>query len=72
MFYTPDGLPGVKIAVSAGAAGVVQSDCPDKTCIRAGLLSIPGQMAVCLPNRVTVRVTARSPSGSSTLDEVVY
>jgi hypothetical protein len=70
--YMPDGLPGVKISVSSGGAGVIQSDCPDKICVRAGMLSIPGQAAVCLPNRVIVRVTTRSPGESDMLDGVLY
>jgi hypothetical protein len=67
--YTPAGLPAVRIAVRNGAVGFVASDCPDKTCIRAGFLSMPGQTAVCLPNRVAVQVPAR---GEETPDTTVY
>jgi hypothetical protein len=67
--YTPAGLPAVRIAVRGGAVGFVSSDCPDKICIHAGFLSIPGQSAVGLPNRVAVQVAAR---GEETLDSVAY
>lgn len=33
------------------------SDCPDQVCVRTGTLTRAGQMAVCLPNRVVVRLT---------------
>ncbi|MDR1472717.1 MAG: NusG domain II-containing protein [Synergistaceae bacterium] len=56
--YSPSGRPSVRIAVRDGAVGFVSSDCPDKICIRSGFLRIPGQSAVCLPNRVAVRVTS--------------
>jgi hypothetical protein len=57
--YTPTDRPGVQIAVQDGAIGFVHSDCPDKICIHMGFLSTPGQSAVCLPNRVIVRVAVR-------------
>jgi hypothetical protein len=57
--FVPDGLPAVQIAVRDGTVGFVRSDCPDKICVHTGFLSIPGQSAVCLPNRVVVRVTSR-------------
>ena len=31
-------------------------DCPDKVCVRSGKLTRAGQIAVCLPNRVIVRL----------------
>lgn len=45
-----------------------ESDCPDQVCVRSGLLTRAGQSAVCLPNRVIVRLTgAEAP----TVDAVV-
>lgn len=32
------------------------STCPDQVCVRTGKLTHAGQMAVCLPTRVTVRL----------------
>jgi hypothetical protein len=56
--YSPDGRPGVQIAARGGTIGFVRSDCPDKICVHTGFLSIPGQSAVCLPNRIVVRVAS--------------
>lgn len=33
-----------------------QSDCPDQVCVRTGTLTRAGQIAVCLPNQVIVRL----------------
>lgn len=33
-----------------------KSDCPDQVCVRTGKLTRAGQLAVCLPNRVIVRL----------------
>lgn len=34
----------------------VQSNCPDKVCIHAGKLHIPGQSAACLPNGIVLKI----------------
>jgi hypothetical protein len=67
--YSPSGRPGVRISVRGGMVGFIRSDCPDKVCVHSGFLSIPGQSAVCLPNRVVVRVTSKE---GLELDSTVY
>jgi hypothetical protein len=67
--YSPEGMPAVRIAVRGGAVGFVSSDCPDKICVRSGFLRIPGQSAVCLPNRVVLRVAS---GGGDALDSTAY
>ncbi|MDR1508432.1 MAG: NusG domain II-containing protein [Synergistaceae bacterium] len=67
--YSPPGRPGVQIAVRGGMIGFVRSDCPDKICVHSGFLSIPGQSAVCLPNRVVVRVASGE---EDEIDSAVY
>ncbi|MDR1377516.1 MAG: NusG domain II-containing protein [Synergistaceae bacterium] len=70
-YYSPTGLPGVKIVVREETVGFVQSDCPDKICVHMGFLSLPGQSAVCLPNRVVIRVVTREREEEA-LDSVIY
>ena len=70
--YAPAGRPEVRIAVRGGAVGFVRSDCPDKVCIHSGFLSMPGQSAVCLPNRVVVSVAAYKADSLDSLDGVTY
>lgn len=45
------------IEVTARGVRFAESDCPDQVCVRSGLLTRAGQSAVCLPNRVIVRLT---------------
>lgn len=37
---------------------VISSTCPDKLCIHSGWIDRPGQMLVCLPNRVVVKIVS--------------
>lgn len=48
--------PNVLFEVNNGAIAFIESNCPDKVCIHSGFLSNPGQMAACLPNRVSIRI----------------
>ena len=46
-----------------GQIRVHDATCPDQVCVRSGLLTRAGQSAVCLPNRVIVRLTgAQAPA----------
>lgn len=47
-------INGVEIIIEDCTAYVKQSDCPDKTCVKTGVLTASGERAVCLPNRVMV------------------
>lgn len=46
----------ISLLASPGSIRFVASDCPDQICVRTGELSRPGQSAVCLPARVSVRL----------------
>lgn len=58
---------GLTVVVRDGAAFVRDADCPDKLCEKAGRLTKAGDVAVCLPNRVTLTVT-----GLPAADGVTY
>jgi hypothetical protein len=47
------------ILVEKGRIRFIQADCPDLICVKTGWLEEPGDMAVCLPNRVVVRVEVK-------------
>ena len=54
-------LPGeidVQILLEPGAASFLSSDCPDQICVRTGKLTKPGEAAVCLPARVSLRIVS--------------
>ena len=44
------------IEVDGKSVWFAQSNCPDKICVHTGRLTRAGQMAVCLPTRVVVRL----------------
>lgn len=52
--YEPE--PGVVIRYGQGTVCFASSDCPDGVCVRTGVLNRAGQTAVCLPNRLVIRV----------------
>jgi hypothetical protein len=39
-----------------GSIRFIQSDCPDKICVRTGRLYLAGQSAACLPNGIIVKI----------------
>lgn len=45
----------------------VYADCKDRLDIKQGKITDPGQIIICMPNRMTVRIT-----GKSRLDAVAY
>jgi hypothetical protein len=62
-------VDGVEIEMEAGRARVVSSPCRDKLCVRAGWLERPGDVAVCLPQRVVVEIRGAARNG---VDGVAY
>ncbi|MCW1712127.1 NusG domain II-containing protein [Caenicola nitritireducens] len=50
-----------------GKIAVIASDCPDKDCVKRGWLQRPGDSAVCLPNRLVIRI-----SGKTEVDGVTW
>ncbi|MCR5781957.1 MAG: NusG domain II-containing protein [Clostridia bacterium] len=59
---------GVWIKISTDGAMITDSDCPDKTCVKTGKISSPGEAAVCVPNKVIVYIEGRD----SDVDGVAY
>jgi hypothetical protein len=55
-------IPGVPKVVfhqyADGSIAFIQSDCPDKICIRSGRLKNAGQFAACLPNKVMLKIVS--------------
>ncbi len=41
-----------------GSVAIISSDCPDKLCVKTGRISRKGQTAVCLPNKIVLKVTS--------------
>ena len=54
---------------------IIESDCPDKTCVKTGWISLPGQAIVCLPNRTVIKIESHGATSSSLmqdLDAITY
>lgn len=54
--FTVSGAEGMVFSVENGGVRVKSSDCPDKICVKTGLVTAEYQTAVCLPNKVAVYV----------------
>ena len=51
------------ITAQPGRIRVESADCPDQVCVRTGRLTRAGQVAVCLPHRVILKLTGTSTDG---------
>ena len=58
-----EGEISVTVLLEPGQVSIVHSDCPDQICVHTGVLTRPGQSAVCLPARVAVRIVGETQSG---------
>lgn len=55
------------IHIENGSVHMAESTCPDKTCIKQGSIDSPGEIIVCLPNKVIVEITGDSEKGPDTV-----
>ena len=58
-----EGEISVTVLLKPGQVSIIHSDCPDQICVNTGVLTRPGQSAVCLPARVAVRIVGETQSG---------
>ena len=58
-----EGEFSVTVLLEPGQVSIVHSDCPDQICVNTGVLTHPGQSAVCLPARVAVHIVGETQSG---------
>jgi hypothetical protein len=47
------------LSVGEGRARFVESSCPDGLCVHRGWLDGPGETALCLPNRIELRLEGK-------------
>ncbi|QNU65997.1 NusG domain II-containing protein [Ruminiclostridium herbifermentans] len=48
-----------------------KSDCPDKICVRTGMLKNVGETAACLPNEIILKIVPLTTRGDDELDMIV-
>jgi len=44
------------IRVQDESIAVIDADCPDKICVRAGILRHPGETSACLPHKLLIEI----------------
>lgn len=52
----PEGERSV-VEFKDGKVRVKEADCPDKVCVRTGWIYRPGEMIVCIPYRVVIKIS---------------
>ncbi len=53
-----------EIVIENGRARIVASACPQKVCIQKGWIDKPGEVVICGPNRVMVKILGERESKS--------
>ncbi len=54
------------IVIRDGGVSVSDADCPDKYCVKQGVISRSGESLICLPHRLAVEITDGSePDGTA-------
>lgn len=51
------------IHIENNSVHMIESTCPDKICIKQGIIDSPGEIIVCLPNKLTIEITGEVESG---------
>lgn len=50
---------------------VKEANCPDQVCVRWGRIEDPGQVIVCLPHKVIVKIVGKKSEAEPPLDDIV-
>jgi len=48
----------VKVSIKSGKVSVIESSCQNKICIKTGVIKNPGQLIVCVPNKVVIKIVS--------------
>jgi hypothetical protein len=54
--FSVDSRPGIVFSIKDGAISIIESDCPDRVCVKTGYIQNNGQTAACIPNNTVIRV----------------
>lgn len=58
--FSLDKFPNIVFEIKDGSIAFIQSDCPDKVCVHTGFINKTGQTAVCLPNKIILKLVSDS------------
>ena len=54
-------LGNSRIEITGGKARFISSPCMSKSCVHTGWLEHTGELAACLPNRISIQLRGRHP-----------
>ena len=54
------------IEVRDGKVGIINADCPDKTCVKTGFISRSGQISVCVPSKLIIKIVGEGSYDAKT------
>lgn len=54
-----------------GSIAFVESDCPDKICIKSGKQKIVGETAACLPNKLIIKIVPKYGRDIDDIDMII-
>ncbi len=60
--YEEININGLTVKIDGFEASILSSDCPDKTCVKTGVLTLAGEKSVCLPNGVVLSLEGKGPA----------
>ena len=60
------------IEIGDESVWVIEADCPDKLDIKQGVIDKPGQVLVCLPNRLIIEIKTKEPVKDDVIDNINY
>lgn len=63
-------LDHMVVEVSEGSVRVIESDCPEKLCVKSGWISHPDIPIVCLPNKITIIIPSNGKKGDTEMDAI--
>jgi len=55
-------LGKVKIVIEKGRACIMESTCPNQTCVKSGWISAIGESVTCAPNQILIRIQSSTES----------
>lgn len=49
------------VSIKDGKIGIIEADCPDKTCVKTGFTDNPFIPVICMPHRLEIVIEGNSP-----------
>ena len=68
-YFVPGRVGGLRLRIFEGKVWVESSTCPHKICMRMGKISRPGQIIVCVPNHLIIRIAGKTTPSFDVITE---